>query len=517
MGDLGAYVILYLVAFMLSVFLVPMVRRLAIRVGAVDAPDRLRKIHTQAVPRMGGVAIFIAFIVPVVGAYLVGAYWFKDSTLYKAMEAKAWQTSGLLAAGALMLGLGMYDDTRHASPKLKLIVQFFAGVIICAVGIRIDEFREPFAGTMVYFGWLAYPITIFWVMAVTNAINLIDGMDGLGPGVGLFVSGTMFVLSLFYSAPLVSLVTSALFGAVIGFLIFNFHPAKIFMGDSGSLFIGFMLSAVAVQCQVKRALLVPVIALALPIVDTCMAIIRRWSKGLPMSVPDKQHVHHRLIAMGFSQRQAVFILYGVCVVFGCAALVVAMLESRVAAIVAYLVILTAIGSVAYVLGGRETWQLIRRARIGWARRRARHRAWVRVYQACARMEVALNYEEMWEETREVLDALDVDSARIRLEAAGAEVRQFEWARPGATDILGPNGTLSEGWTLRLPLGGDGVVRGEALLGKDTRRSELVDAIDQMVDTLRVQLVKTATRFATPPAAPATGAKPEEPVKAGTGA
>ena len=189
-----------------------------------------------------------------------------------------------------------------------------------------------------------------------------------------------------------------------------------------------------------------------------------------------------------------------------------MLESHTAALIAYGFIIVTIGSVAYVLGGREAWALIKRARIGWARRRARHRAWVRVYQASTRMEVAASFEEMWQETREVLDALDIDSARIRIELPGPEQRQFEWARPGATEVLGPNGTLEEGWTLRVPLGAGGPVRGEMLLGKDTRRSELVDAIDEMVDVLRVQLVKTAVRLIVP----ARTAEPPVPQAAAVG-
>ena len=502
MGDFGEYVVLYLAALTLSVFLVPAVRRLAIRMGAIDLPDRVRKIHTRMVPRMGGVAIFIAFIVPIIAAYVVGRLWFRNSLLYIELERQIVPAIGLLSAALLMLALGVYDDLREASPKLKLLVQAAAGAILCVVGITISSFQDPFTGRMVELGWVAYPLTIFWVMAVTNAINLIDGMDGLGPGVGLFVAGTMFVISLFYGVPLMSTVASVLVGAIVGFLIFNFHPAKIFMGDSGSLFIGFLLSALAVQCSVKRVLLVPVIALALPIVDTCMAIVRRWSKGLPMSVPDKQHVHHRLIAMGFSQREAVFILYVISAVLGCAALVVVLLnkENRLAVAVAYSFIIAAIVAMAYVLGGRDLWRLLKRVRAGWHHRRARDRGWTQVYAAAARMESAASVDQLWEDAAPAFDALGIDVALVSLDAPGGAPRHLEWRRPGDRPEMNSTGGLCEGWTLRLPLSGDKGVHGELMLGKDTRRSALLDAVTEMAELLRTAMGRAVERLAADAAA-----------------
>jgi hypothetical protein len=302
-------------------------------------------------------------------------------------------------------------------------------------------------------------------------------------------------------------VTSVLVGAIIGFLIFNFHPAKIFMGDSGSLFIGFLLAAVAVQSSVKRALLVPVIALALPIVDTCMAIIRRWSKGLPMSVPDRQHVHHRLIAAGFTQRQAVFILYSISVVLGCAALVVALLESRVAAAVAYSFIFAAILGAVYVLGGREIWTLINRIRNGWQRKRMRNRGWTQVYQAVAKMDNAASVEQMWGDLAGALEAIDVDLARVRIEPRGGQPAHCEWTRPGTLVQLDATGCPAEGWTLRLPIGDGVTVRGEIVIGKDTRRGALGEALGEMVDVLRAQLAKSMLRLTVlQPAAGAVGEK-----------
>jgi len=497
---MGEYVLLYLVAFTLSVFLVPMVRRVALRVGAIDLPDRVRKIHASAVPRMGGVAIFIAFVVPVVCAYVIGALWVQDSVVYAVLREDFSRAVGLLAAATLILCLGIYDDIHHARPRVKVLVQMIAALILCWVGIRIDRIGNPFGGGMIEFGWLAWPLTVFWVIAITNAINLIDGMDGLGPGVGLFVAGTMFLISLFFQAPLVAPVMAALVGAIIGFLIFNFHPAKIFMGDSGSLFIGFLLAAIAIQGSVKKstivALLIPIVALALPIIDTVMAIARRWSRGLPMSVADKQHVHHRLIKLGFSQREAVFVLYGVSVILGCVALVIAVLGSAMGIAIAGGTIVAIIVAV-HVLGGREFSAVGTRVVAAWRRRRRRREAWIRVYDTAEKLENAESVEEMWQDVGSLLEELDLDIGCVRLSGRRQGLEQLDWVRPGTNLPTGEECLVREGWTVRLPLEENGRVRGELTLGKDTRRGPLHDAVPEMVEVLRSGLAKALERLSAP--------------------
>jgi len=493
---MGEYVLLYLVAFTLSVFLVPVVRRLALKVGAIDVPDRVRKIHTQAVPCMGGVAIFIAFIVPTVGAYVLGATWFPESRIYGVFEEQRTAAVGLLAASLLILSVGIYDDIYHCRPRVKVAVQIAAALIVCWAGIRIDRIGNPFTGEVIEFGWLAWPLTVFWVLAITNAVNLIDGMDGLGPGVGLFVAGAMFVFALVFQVDLVIVVMAALVGAIIGFLIFNFHPAKIFMGDSGSLLIGFILAAIAIQGSVKRhtmvALIFPIVVLGLPIVDTLLAIARRWSKGLPMSVPDKQHVHHRLIKLGFSQREAVFVLYGVSVILGCVALVMAVLESGALPIaIAGGTILAVIAGV-HLLGGREFSAVGTRLVQAWRRRRGRRRAWIQVYQTTAKMENDESIEEMWEDVTGLLEGLGVDMVRARL--GGDGVRVLEWLRPGRGAAVAADGSMREGWTARLPLEENGRVCGEVVLGKDTQHGTLPNGLPEMVEVLRVEMVKTLERL-----------------------
>ena len=492
---MGEYVVIYLVAFTLSVFLVPMVRSLALRVGAIDVPDGVRKIHTQAVPRMGGVAIFIAFIVPILGVYALGTTGALPSGVYQAFADQGKALAGLLVALLLVLLLGVYDDIHHVRPRTKVIVQILGALILCYVGIRIDSTANPFTSEKLVFAeWLSWAVTVFWILAITNAINLIDGMDGLGPGVGLFVGGTLFGISLFFDVPLVSAVTVALVGAIIGFLIFNFHPAKIFMGDSGSLFVGFLLAAMATQGSMKRHIMIPIVAMALPIMDTLMAIIRRWSRGLPMSVPDKLHLHHRLIGMGFSQREAVVVLYGISGILACSALVVAFSTNVLAFAVAILAIVAIFGVGVYLIGGREFISVPSLLAKAWRRRRRRGKAWVRVYHVVAKIENAASIDALWEEVKQLLYDLDLDAAHIEARQPDGARSELNWRRPNAGLDLSGGVDVLEGWTARLPLENDGPIRGSIVLGKDTRRSPLPEAIAEMVEVLRNGLVAALERL-----------------------
>jgi UDP-GlcNAc:undecaprenyl-phosphate GlcNAc-1-phosphate transferase len=523
---MGEFVLLYLVAFTLSVFLVPIIRRLALRVGAIDQPDRVRKIHAHAVPRMGGVAIFIAFIVPVVGAYILGAVMEgsgRTFRVYEVFQKEAYATWALLGSSFLILLLGVYDDIYRCPARVKVVVEVVAAGILCAAGIYIGKMANPFTGQEILLGWWGIPLTVLWVLAITNAVNLIDGMDGLGPGVGLFVAVTMFLVSIFFDVPLVTAVTAALVGAVIGFLIFNFYPAKIFMGDAGSLFVGFLLAAVSMQASVKKAtmfaLLIPIVALALPIVDTMLAIARRWARGLPISAPDRQHVHHKLVSMGLSQREAVFVLYGVSVVMGCVALLIAMFwrgeQINIAIAIAAGAILAIIVGV-HLLGGREFSAVGSRVVKAFRRRRRLRESWVQVYATTAKMENAESLEQLWGDVSGLFEALDVDSVKLVLSLEGGPPRPFIWTRPAAgPDAPASNGSI-EGWIARLPLASNGKVRGELEIVKDTRRSPLQDGVPEMIEIIRKNLLVAVERLSTPAggsAVPSASGDPSKPVSA----
>jgi UDP-GlcNAc:undecaprenyl-phosphate/decaprenyl-phosphate GlcNAc-1-phosphate transferase len=321
------------VAFVLSLLcgtlLTPLVRRLAHRFGALDHGRSSRKIHGKPIPRLGGIAIVIAFYAPLVGLLLF------QTGVGQLFLAEREHVIGLFVGGFAIALLGLYDDLRGANAWKKFAVQFAVAGLLYYLGFRIDVFANPL-GEPIVLGWASVPFTMFWIVGVINALNLIDGLDGLAGGVALVAIITTFLVSFQRGHPLMMLFTSALAGAIVGFLVYNFNPASIFMGDTGSMFLGFVLSTTAIQTNQKAstavAVLIPAIALGVPIMDTLLAIARRALRGRPLFQADKEHIHHRLIAAGLSHRQAVLVLYGFCVLLGGAALILTYANSGQAAL-----------------------------------------------------------------------------------------------------------------------------------------------------------------------------------------
>ena len=295
---------LFVIAFAVSLLSTPWVARLAFRIGAVDQPGK-RKIHHRVMPRLGGLAVFAGFAV-------AAAFLGVDSRL-----------GGLLAGGTVILLLGILDDTRGLSPKVKLFGQTVAATIVVFSGIRIEFINNPFNGYF-YLGDFSIPFTVFWIVAITNAVNLIDGLDGLASGVSTIALLTFAIIAYQIGQSTVSLLALALAGAILGFLRYNFYPAKIFLGDCGSMFLGFMVAVLAVFGLLKGvtvvAFVVPIIILGVPIFDICFAILRRFYEHKPIFQADKQHLHHRLLSFGFSHRQTVLLIYGLSLIFSASAL-----------------------------------------------------------------------------------------------------------------------------------------------------------------------------------------------------
>ena len=222
--------------------------------------------------------------------------------------------------------MGIFDDLYDLSPKIKLIGQIAAAAILVCFGIKVEWVTNPFGG-MFYLGKLSIPITIFWVVGITNTLNFIDGLDGLAAGISSIASFTLMVMALCEGLSSVVVLTAALAGGALGFLPHNFNPAKIFMGDTGAMFLGYTLAAISVVGAVKSAtviaLVVPILALGLPIMDTAFAILRRFVNGYPIMQADKDHIHHRLLAIGFTQKQTVLIMYSISAVYGMSAIALA--------------------------------------------------------------------------------------------------------------------------------------------------------------------------------------------------
>ncbi|MBQ9376683.1 MAG: undecaprenyl/decaprenyl-phosphate alpha-N-acetylglucosaminyl 1-phosphate transferase [Schwartzia sp.] len=312
-----SYVWAFLAAAVAAIVLTPVVMRFAIKTGALDAPD-LRKVHKKPIPRIGGIGIYLAFMVSM-GLLLETA---------EIPEEMAQGVIGLLVGGTLIVLLGLADDYRNLPAKVKLLGQIVCAGIAVALGVRID-FITSFSGEIMYlYDYVTIPATILWMVGITNTVNLIDGLDGLAAGVSVIASATICLVALHMNILVVAVVTAALAGAAFGFLFFNFNPAKIFMGDTGSMFLGFMLSGISVVGVVKSAamiaLVVPMLALGIPIFDTTFAIVRRKRAGVPIMKPDKGHLHHRLLNLGFTQRQAVLLMYVISALLGISA--VAMTE-----------------------------------------------------------------------------------------------------------------------------------------------------------------------------------------------
>lgn len=316
---------------MVSLLVTPAVILLAKRTGALDKPDA-RKVHKKPIPRIGGLAIYAGFMAAVI---FVAIKFGLDAEMVR-------ETVGLVLSGSLIVALGLIDDYKNLPAKIKLLGQIgAAALLVAAFDVRIDFITDPF-GDYIYLEWFAVPATMFWLVGLTNTVNLIDGLDGLAAGVSAIASFTIMLIALEQDFILVAVLTAALAGAALGFLKYNFNPAQIFMGDTGSMFLGFMLAGISVTGAVKSvatiALVVPVFALGLPILDTTFAIVRRVRGGVPIFKPDKGHLHHRLLSVGFTQRQAVLLMYVISALFGLSAIALTAVSSQIAVLILFVVV-----------------------------------------------------------------------------------------------------------------------------------------------------------------------------------
>ena len=323
-------VLAFMIALGMALILTPVVIAFARRTGALDKPDA-RKVHVRPIPRIGGIGIYAAFMVSIL-VQLV----FVELTPEFMMSL-----IGLMVGGTIIVAIGIIDDYCDLPAKVKLLGQILAAVVlVVGFDVRIDFITDPL-GDFIYLELFAIPATIFWIVGLTNTVNLIDGLDGLAAGVSSIAAITIFLVAMEEGIPFVAMVTAALAGAAVGFLYYNFNPARIFMGDTGSMFLGFMLAGISVVGAVKSAatiaLIVPILALGLPILDTTFAIVRRMRNHRPIFKPDKGHLHHRLLAHGFTQKQAVLLMYVVSALFGLCALALTAVSMQAAILIILIV------------------------------------------------------------------------------------------------------------------------------------------------------------------------------------
>ena len=309
------HLVAFAVALIIAFFATPIARRIAFRTGAVNVPKDNRRVHKKPMALMGGLAIIAGFLLAILYSFST-----KDPQKFMDYFLKP-KNLGLMAAALIIIVLGILDDINPLRARIKFPVQLLAAIIAVSTGTRILTISKPFQGTMavspgmMYFlgDIVAFLISVFWIVGITNAINLIDGLDGLAAGVSGIAALSLYIVAVIRGQDDIAIIAVSLVGAIFGFLPYNFNPAKIFMGDTGSTFLGFMLATLSIEGTLKSvtviALAIPILVLGLPIFDTAFAILRRVVNGRPIGEADRGHIHHRLLDMGLSHRMSVVILY----------------------------------------------------------------------------------------------------------------------------------------------------------------------------------------------------------------
>ena len=465
----------FVVAFAVSTVVTYLMRVLAPRIGAVDQPDQFRKIHTKPIPYLGGIGVFVGFLAPV----LILMTGLRHLLLGQALWDVHEQFFMILAGASVALALGAWDDVREMRPILKLLFQTLAAVVAMAGHTVIWRLSLPFMGE-IELGFWGIPLTLFWFLGCMNAINLLDGMDGLAGGVSLIVCITMVLVGHFMHNTVGMLLMACLGGGILGFLVHNFHPARIFLGDSGSNVIGYLIAALAIMTSRKSetavALLIPVLALGVPIIDTSLAILRRWSHWLPFSAPDRQHIHHILLGLGFSQKRAVFLMYGASMIL-CAGALLSISEQREL----LLMVFGALGILVFVcvrvLGAVQLRDLSNRFTRDWQRHQLVNLARIELEKCAHRAPMVEDMDTLWETFAATFELMGIDRAELATRRDG---NKYEWvwcsARGG-----GDLSRCSNSWHVKLHIEALGVPSAQLFLAGeiDDARMFVLDRADMV--------------------------------------
>ncbi|MGC2425386.1 MAG: MraY family glycosyltransferase [Nitrospirota bacterium] len=419
--DIKHGIALSLMAFLLSVALTPLAMRVARQLGAMDMGGG-RNVHTGEVPRLGGLSVMASFFMTLLffGAMVAG---------------HAGNGVNLaVAVGSVMLvfAVGFWDDVKRVRVYKKLSIEIIAAGIAFFAGFKIRIFSTPF-GVMPT-QYLSFPLTVFWIIVITNAINLIDGLDGIAAGTGIFVSISMLLVSPNSIAFEVSL---ALIGSLAGFLIFNYHPAKIFMGDSGSLTLGFILALLSINSYGKSTAFVAILAsmtiFSVPILDMAYAVMRRYYRGVPLGQADKEHIHHKLLEKGLSKRHVIMVLYGVYVVLIAAVLLVFRMHSM--DLYWYMLVLFFLAAAGLV--GLDYVKLVPMAKemVSWnieIQKKKYYLYLIRRFQRDAEKRGVKDFSPLWDEITNLLQAMEFRSIRLRYICVSGKKVELLWQNPSKT-------------------------------------------------------------------------------------
>jgi UDP-GlcNAc:undecaprenyl-phosphate GlcNAc-1-phosphate transferase len=427
--------ILAVSALLLTLALTPVCRAFCRRVGWVDKPD-LRKVHRGPIPRAGGIAIFLGYAVAL-GVFRFSPLWVSYSATWAPLSVRA-----LLPAILIAFATGLADDVFGLKPWMKVLGQAFAAALACYAGVQI----HGIAGHSIADTWWHIPLTMLWLVGCSNAFNLIDGLDGLATGVGLFATGTAFLSALISGNAALAVVTAPLFGALLGFLRYNFNPASIFMGDCGSLTVGFLLGCFGVIWSQKSATLLgmtaPLIALAIPLLDTALAIARRFLRRQPVFGADRGHIHHRLLARGFTPRRVAYLFYAAGGIAAALSLLISSGANQAGGIV--LVAFCAFVWLAVQYLGYEEFDAARHMIFGAAFRRTLN-ANLSISQLEMAVKVAGTVDECWGALVETSRSFGFSEASLVFEERRLSARLAE-------------ADAAKCWELRIPLNGSGHVQ-----------------------------------------------------------
>lgn len=512
---------IFLLSLGLCLNLTPLVIRVAKKYNLVDPPSK-RDIHIKPTPRFGGIAIYISFFLPFSLAL------FYDTDVLDLLVPDR-RIICLVLGASLMFGLGLWDDFKRLKPRIKFSIQFISALLACLGGIQVNVLSLPWSAGSIALGWFSLPATVLWFLLVINAINLIDGLDGLAAGVTFFTSLVLLVLCITNENFLVAMGFASLGGAALGFLRYNFNPASIFMGDSGSYFLGYALAALsifgAVKSQATVAIMIPVIALGVPLMDTLLAPIRRFVLGKRMFKPDTGHFHHRLLQLGLTQRRAVILIYVITVCMGVVVLFMVNVRDERAALILILL------GVAVVLGITKLGYLEYFAMdkvLGWLKDvtdevgiSSERRSFLNLQMEMSRSN---DLKGLWGNVCRAVERLDFDMAEMDIEevrptaqGSGLKVKEGQtekkeekveslknggglkekerlfWARDGfdkKTDVLGRSV-----FKLELPLLGENQkIYGTLWLIKDLKRNPISHFTLRRVENLRRSVIGTLKKL-----------------------
>jgi len=481
---LKTYFALFLIATIASLITTPLIRRLCQRLNLLDVPLGGRRIHRTAVPRLGGIAIYISCL----SALSLLTLW--DNLLTQTLSGMKADILTLLIPATLVLLLGAYDDLRGANAVVKFVGLGSIATLFYAMGGRIDALSIPLLGSVHLSPLVSFVVTVVWLVGIANAFNLIDGLDGLASGAALFSSLVILGVSVSQDRPLTIVVALVLCGALAGFLRYNFNPASIFLGDSGSLFIGFLLAALSVLGTQKAttavAIVVPILAFGVPVVDTAMTMGRRMLSRKPVFEGDNEHIHHMLLARGWSQRRAALVLYGACALFGLVALIFPATGSKLTGFMMFVV------SVAVIIAvGHLRYHEVDELRAGVKRtvgdRRLRVANNIRVRRAAVAVSKASDLDQMFEAMRQLLEFGEFSFASV--EVGPPWRRRVYWSWPDAHE---PSGD----WSIRLPLVKDGVEWGWLNFYRSIDSEPLLVDTNYLADLFRREFTDAAARIFT---------------------